>query len=370
MHLFFANANHSVAYGGVERWMIDTAAGLERRGHTAVLFGRPGAPWLRAGGRAGLRVREGIHGTWLARVLRFRSAVVAECPDLVIVKGTKVARWAAWTRATGAPGRAVIFLGRTHELHRGKWVHRYTWRHVDAGIVVADGAARWYRERGFGPADKISVLWKGVDVEAFDRARGRAAGTRATLGLGAGDLAIGMVGRLAWEKGIEDLLAAVRLVQPGLPQARVFVIGGGRDAAAVATAAAAPEFSGRVTLLGQRDDVPELLGAMDVVVQSSRREAMAQTTLEAMAAGRAVVSTATVGADEAIENGVSGVLVPVGDPPALAGALVALARDPARRQALGAAARARIAAHFTARHALDRAEGIFRALVADGRGPA
>src|SRR4029077_5406937 len=105
---------------------------------------------------------------------------------------------------------------------------------------------------------------------------------------------------------------------------------------------AAPELQGAVTLLGPRDDVPELLAAMDVVVQSSRREAMAQTTLEAMAVARSVVSTTTVGADEAIEDGVSGLLVPVGDAAALAERIILLAAAPGRRAALGGAARRRI----------------------------
>jgi len=140
------------------------------------------------------------------------------------------------------------------------------------------------------------------------------------------------------------------------------VAGGGRDAGAVAAAAAAPDLGGAVTLLGPREDVPELLAAMDVVVQSSRREAMAQTTLEAMAVGRPVVSTTTVGADEAIEDGVSGLLVPVGDAAALADAVVALAGDPARRAALGSAARARIAEHFTSARMLDRCEAILQAI--------
>src|SRR5439155_1189692 len=90
------------------------------------------------------------------------------------------------------------------------------------------------------------------------------------------------VGRLAWQKGLGDLLAAAELVRTCLPRARFFVIGGGRDAAQVAAAAAAPGLDGAVTLLGQRDDVPDLLAAMDIVVQSSRREGMAQATLEAM----------------------------------------------------------------------------------------
>src|SRR5438874_1655081 len=233
---------------------------------------------------------------------------------------------------------------------------------VDAGIVVAHGAARWYAAEGFGPPEKMHVLWKGVQLARFARARAEAARKRAELGLGPDELAVGTVGRLAWQKGIDDLLEAVRRVRPGLPRARFFVVGGGRDAEAVAAAATAPELGGAVTLLGPRDDVPELLAAMDVVVQSSRREAMAQTTLEAMAVGRPVVSTTTVGADEAIEDGVSGLLVPVGDAAALADGILALARDPARRAALGDAARARIAEHFTSARMLDRCEAILRAI--------
>jgi glycosyltransferase involved in cell wall biosynthesis len=144
------------------------------------------------------------------------------------------------------------------------------------------------------------------------------------------------------------------------------VVGGGRDVAQ-AEAAAAP-LGDRVTLLGQRDDVPALLAAMDVVVVPSRDEVMAQTTLEAMAAGRAVISTRTIGADEAIDDGASGVLVPVGDASALGDALVALARDPARRAALGAGARARVARDFTQARMLDRCEAVLRA-VAGGQSP-
>ena len=338
--------------------MIDAASGLAARGHAAVLLGRPGAAWLGAAADAGVAVRADIRGAWVQRVFRVRSAMRDERPDVVIVKGKKAARMAAWGRATGGGGRVAFFLGATHELDRGRWVDRVTWRSVDAGIVVAYGAARWYLDAGFGPAEKMHVLWKGVDLARFDAARGNAASMRAALGLRAGELAVGTVGRLAWQKGIDDLLAAVRLVLPRLPQARFFVAGGGRDADAVAAAVAAPELRGAVTLLGPRDDIPSLLAAMDVVVQSSRREAMAQTTLEGMAIGRPVVSTTTVGADEAIEEGVSGLLVPVGDAGALAERIVALGVDPERRAALGRAARDRIAEHFTQERMLDRCEAI------------
>jgi len=362
VHLLFVNANRSQSFGGVERWMIDAASGLAARGYAAALLGRLGSPWLEAAARAGVRVRPDIRGAWAQRVLRVGAAMRAERADVVVVKGKKAARMAAFGRASGAGGRVAFFLGATHELDRARWVDRFTWRAVDAGIVVAHGAARWYAEEGFGPPGKMHVLWKGVDLARFDRARAEAARKRLELGLAPDELAVGTVGRLAWQKGIDDLLEAVRRVRPRLPRARFFVVGGGRDAEAVATAAAAPDLGGAVTLLGPRDDVPELLAAMDVVVQSSRREAMAQATLEAMAVGGAVVSTTTVGADEAIEDGVSGLLVRVGDAAALADGILALARDPARRAALGAAARARIAAHFTSARMLDRCEAILQAI--------
>ena len=360
VRLLFVNANRSRSFGGVERWMIDAASGLAARGHRAALLGRPGTPWLEAAARAGVPVRPDIRGTWAERVLRVGAAMRAEEADVVIVKGKKAARMAAFGRATGARGRVALFLGATHELERARWVDRFTWRAVDAGIVVAHGAARWYAAEGFGPPAKMHVLWKGVDLARFDRAHAETARKRAELRLASDELAVGTVGRLAWQKGIDDLLEAVRRLRPRLPRARFFVAGGGRDAGAIA--AAALDLGGAVTLLGPRDDVPELLAAMDVVVQSSRREAMAQTTLEAMAVGRPVVSTTTVGADEAIEHGVSGLLVPVGDAAALADAVVALAEDPARRAALGSAARARISEHFTSARMLDRCEAILHAI--------
>jgi len=356
----FVNGNKSPVYGGVERWMIDTTTGLGARGHRCVLVGRPAARWLRVAADAGLTVRGDICGTWAMRVWRVTAGLRAERPDLVVTKGTKTARWAAWARATGAGGRVALFLGSTHELDGGAWLDRHTWRLVDAGITVAHDAAGWYGTHGFGPREKLHALWKGVDLARFDAAQAGRPAMRATLGLGPDDLAIATVGRLAWQKGLDDLFAAVHLVRPRLPRARFFVIGGGRDTDMVAAAAA--ELDGAVTLLGQRDDVPALLAAMDMMVQSSRREVMAQTTLEAMAAGRAVVSTRTMGAGEAIEDGTSGVLVPVGDPGALAEQIVRLGADPECRAALGQAARARIAREFTAAAALERAERVFRTI--------
>ncbi len=362
MRVLFVSLNNSLAYGGVERWMIDAAAGLEPRGHACLLLGRPNAPWLRAARERGLRVSEDHYGAWAARVARTMVVMRRERPDVVVAKGKKSARMAAWGRATGAGGRVALFLGLTHGLDRTRWIDRHTWRRIDAAITSAYGASRWYAENGFGPATKVHSLWKGVDLAPFDLGIATRTATREALGLADDELAIGTACRMAWQKGIDQLLDAIRLVRGRIGRASFLIVGDGRERAQIE--AAAHDVAGAVRFLGQRDDVPALLAALDLFVQPSRQEVMVQTTLEAMAAGRAVVSTRTVGADEAIADGASGVLVPVGDPAAMAEAIASLAADPARRAALGRAARARIEDTFTMAHMVDRAERVLTRIAA------
>jgi hypothetical protein len=144
-----------------------------------------------------------------------------------------------------------------------------------------------------------------------------------------------------------------------------FVIGGGRDAVGSGSRRR-PDIAGAVTLLNQRDGVPAARGDghRGAVVAA---QAMAQATLE-VAAGRAVVSTDTVGADEAIEHSVNELIVPVGD-------VSAIAERSSRWPAIQGGAlrsgrrRRRIAAHFTQQHTLDqcgRSSGSWPASVADG----
>lgn len=362
MRILFISLNQSHAFGGVERWMMDTAAGLATRGHCSVLLGRPRAPWIAAARRRGLLTREDHHGAWALRVVRTCAVMRVERPDVVVVKGKKAARMAAWGRASGGGGRTALLFGLTHELDARRWIDRHTWRRTDAGITLAHAASRWYASAGFGPPTKLHALWKGVALSPFDDGLAVRHATRTALGVGDQELAIGTVCRLAWQKGLDRLFDAVRRLEGRLPPARVFVVGDGRERPRIEEEARA--LGGRVTLLGQRDDVPALLAALDLFVQPSRQEVMVQTTLEAMAAGRAIVSTRTVGADEAIEDGVSGVLVPVDDPDAMADAIAALARDPARRAALGGAARLRVEREFTMEHMLDRTEDILARIAA------
>ena len=118
-----------------------------------------------------------------------------------------------------------------------------------------------------------------------------------------------------------------------------------------------------VRFLGFRDDLERIYGACDVLVLSSYVEGLPNVLLEGMSCGLATVSTALGGACDVIEDGVSGSLVSPGDPESMGAALAELILDPARRDALGAAAADRIAQGFALDVVLPRYVTLYRHLL-------
>lgn len=145
-----------------------------------------------------------------------------------------------------------------------------------------------------------------------------------------------------------DLIDAAALLAPSWPDLRVAIVGDGPLLPALRDRAAVLGIAGRVHLPGFRDDVPDLLPALDAFAFPSREEGLGSALLEAMAAGVPVVATRAGGIPEVVRDGVDGLLVPPADPPALAAALDRILRDPAAADRRAASARARVAAEFAA----------------------
>ena len=120
--------------------------------------------------------------------------------------------------------------------------------------------------------------------------------------------------------------------------------------------------------LGARSDVDDLLAAADVFTLSSQREGLPVTLLEAMRAGRAAVATRVGGVPEALVDGETGMLAPIGDAAALGDALGALLADPARAAAMGARAQSRWSERFTAERMVRETEALYRAELARAPG--
>jgi glycosyltransferase involved in cell wall biosynthesis len=165
-----------------------------------------------------------------------------------------------------------------------------------------------------------------------------------------GPLILGTAARLSPRKRLEDLLAALRLAQPRLPPYLLRIAGGAeRDGDDYAAALRRLADGLPVEWAGELDDVRPFLAGLDLFAMISEPAGCPNASLEAMAAGVAVVATDCGGASEQVLDGVTGRLVPGRDARALAEALVELASDGARRKAYGRAGRARAEALFDAR---------------------
>jgi polysaccharide biosynthesis protein PelF len=187
---------------------------------------------------------------------------------------------------------------------------------------------------------------------------------RASLGFAPSDLVVGWVGRLDAKKRVEDFIEAAALVHGRLPHVR-FIVVGGPDAfmpdyaETLRQLAFAKGLSRHLTFLGDREDVPDLLAAMDLFVWLSRGEGMPHVISEAGAASRPVIATADNGSMQQIEDGVSGLFVPHESPPDVAAAIERLARDPELRRNLGSALRHKVEASYAAEVVVPRWQAVF-----------
>ncbi|MFQ5430474.1 MAG: glycosyltransferase family 4 protein [Phycisphaerae bacterium] len=166
---------------------------------------------------------------------------------------------------------------------------------------------------------------------------------------GRGPLRIAAVGRITRAKGADTVLEAFLLVARKYPGCTLSFYGDGPLAAPLAERARAYGLAGRVRFPGYLAAGAGLWEQVDLCVQTSRREAMANSVIEAMARGIPCVVSDVGGLPETVVHGESGYVVPAGDPRALATALDRLLGDPSRRERFGAAALSRARARFDLR---------------------
>jgi len=229
---------------------------------------------------------------------------------------------------------------------------------LDAASPPASGGADMRRH----------VIHDGYDPERFDATPAAPAPADATLP--ARETAtVALVGRIADWKGQHVFIEAAALVRGRFPQARFQIIG-------------APLFGeyeyerslhqmvcdlgleDHVNFLGFREDVPALLAQADIVVHASTLgEPFGQVVIEGMAAGKPVIATDGGALPEIVIPGVTGLLMPMGDAPAMAEAMAALLSDPARAAAMGAAGCLRAQERFTISQTVRKLEGIYEYLL-------
>ncbi len=347
----------SDAFAGTERHMLDLALGLRDEAFSAsIACPVPGALAHRAAAGdievfdvAKRRMPDLPAVLTLRRLLRSkqidlihahngRCTLLAAAAVRLAGRGTLVA-----TQHFIAPGRSMRggIGGRLVEA-----LHRRAGRVVARHIAVSDAARDAMISRGDAAADQIDVVPNGL--AAPDPAALRpAAEVRADLGVPMDVPLIACVARLEAEKSIQTLIEAVGLLRDGGRDAWCVVAGEGDRRADLEKLLAARGLLHRFQLPGFRNDALSFIASADLFALPSRAEPFGLVLLEAMALGLPVVATAAGGPLEIVETGVTGLLVPPGDPAAMSAALGRLLADPAAAAAMGGAGRDRFAARYT-----------------------
>lgn len=185
-------------------------------------------------------------------------------------------------------------------------------------------------------ARKTEVIPTGIDSSAYG-----------SVSRSSDSVTVTYVGRLESVKGVEDYLAAAVSVLRDFPQIKVQVVGWfPSTSSGQANHPLVNQYRDRVIFTGLRHDIPEILASTDIFVLPSYSEGLSNALQEAMASGCACIASDVGGNRFLIQNGVSGLLFPAGDREALRSHLRRLIEDPAKRRALGVAARKRIEETF------------------------
>ena len=244
-----------------------------------------------------------------------------------------------------------------------------TWaaRRCEKLISVCDAMTDQYVRAGVAPREKFITVYSGMEVEPFLNPPRPRAEIRRELGFTDGQIVVGKIARLFELKGHADVIAAARQAVPQCPNLRFLFVGDGLLREELQREIASAGLSDHFVFTGlvppQR--VPELVGAMDIVVHASLREGLARVLPQGLIAGKPVVTYDVDGAREVAIPGETGYLLPPQSIDGMTQAILELARDPALRERLGLTGRARFTDQFRHQTMTRRLREIYQAVLAE-----
>jgi len=363
------------AEGGLATHVISLLAALHRDGYPLGLVCEPGGRLAEAASEyevpmvgltcvaGGGPARFALRAAKLARAIRsFRPHVVhthsfgasaigaaacglARCHGLVV------------TLHNYPPGSTGMLPARGS--HR--WAVRMALRRARRIITVSEALRRDLILAYPDAAGKCKTVYNGIDTR-YSPARS-AADVRAELGVSPESRLIGMVARFAPQKGIEEFIRAVRIVSDVWPTAEFVLAGDGPLMERALEFRAQLDLERRLLLPGRVEWARDLLGALDVLVVASLSEGSSVVAMEAMALGKPVVATSAGGLPEVVVHGQTGLIVPPGDPGALAEAIVELLSHPDRAEEMGDRGRRRAVAQFDVVDMIERTKAVYADLM-------
>ncbi len=360
--MFSLHIDTARTWRGGQNQVLLTVLGLRARGHRAVLVARPGGELARRASEGhDLVLIAPAHEMDFAAAFRLARVVRDLKPDVVHAHDPHAVSMAAMAISTMADRRRPpLVIARRVDFHlKRNAFSRWKYQQVDAAICSSNAIRAMLVEDGVA-ADAAFTVYEGVQV---DRIRALpAADLCKELWLPPGSPTIGNVAALVPHKGQRYLIDAAPAVIRAVPDAHGLIVGEGELRPALTRQIRHLGLEHRVQLAGFRPDVLSLLKGLDVFVMCSLTEGLGTSILDAMAASRPVVGTTAGGIPEAVEDGVTGILVPPHNAAALAAALLRLLGDEALRRRMGEAGLERVREQFSVDRMIDGILAVYEAV--------
>ena len=350
--------------GGAERQLLELASGLDpERFEPLVCALEAGYEFSEAFAQRGVRVRElPRKGTWdWSRLTGLRSLVREVQPAVVHAFLASPALYARLA-TVGLPERIPVIVSERTVLPYPAYIRIAGWllcHRCDCFVANAEAVRASLLRWVWPQRPRVEVIHNGFDVDAI-ASRGSRLEIRDALGWG-DETVLLCVGRLTDAKDFPTLLAAFEQLstRPGL---RLAIAGEGSERGWIEREMRKRGL--RVTLLGLRKDVPDLLRAADLFVLSSKVEGFPNVLGEALAAELPVAATAAGGVPEVVRDGLDGRVVPVGDAAGFADAIAELLDDPEHAREMACTGARRVKEEFSLEAMVERTQQLYRSLLA------
>ncbi|MFM7025305.1 MAG: glycosyltransferase family 4 protein [Limnohabitans sp.] len=330
-------------YGGA-RQVQYILQGLHARGVTNVLACPPGAHIAQAAHAWAQVVEMPMRGDLdVGLVWRLLRLIRSTQADLVHVHSRRGAD--VWGPLAARLAGIPCVISRRVDNAEKPWIARFKYRHVQRIITISEGIRAVMLAQGLPPQQVVCVR-SALDPSPYLQPYDKAA-FRHSLGVAEDTLLVGMVAQLIERKGHRHLLAALPSVLKDFPNLQVLIYGRGPLEAELRQEIDQRGLGPHVRMMGFKDDLPQTLGCLDLLVHPADMEGLGIALLQASAAQLPIIACRAGGMPEAVRDGVNGLLISPGDVSGLASAMQALLADPAMRSRMGKAGRELILHEFS-----------------------
>ena len=357
--MFSLHIDTARTWRGGQNQVLLTVLGLRALGHRTVLVAHPAGELARRASEGHDLIRLApAHDVDFAAAFRFARVVRDLSPDIIHAHDPHAVSMASLALSTIADRRRPpLVIARRVDFHlKRNAFSRWKYKQVDAAICSSNAIRGIMIEDGIPEASAFTVH-EGVQVDRIQALP--AADVCKELWLPPGSPTVGNIGALVAHKGQRYLVDAAPAVVRALPDTHFLIFGEGELRPALTRQIKHLGLEHRVSLAGFRPDILPLLKGLDLFVMSSITEGLGTSILDAMAASKAVVGTTAGGIPEAVEHGVTGLLVPPHNAGALAEAILRLLTDESLRRRMGEAGLARVRERFNVERMVDETLAVY-----------